>query len=407
LKEFIEDGFLWKNLFMLQSKFKIRAPLSNQQSKRNWKQIFIKKTKEDKLNRLRAALTKSPLEHFSSSLKTKKCITASEKFYHFHCDPLSDDTIVGTFGNSVKLWDLSSGIVLKTFQCHTEPVRCVYYDEFILVSGSMDKTIKITDMDTEINLCTLTGHTGWVLALKYDLLHLVSGSSDKTIKFWDFHSGACLSTLSGHTEAVRCVELKDGVILSGSADSTVKTWDIQTQTCTATLKGHSNAVSCCQFGSNEKSTCWTGSFDSSMILWDLRANMCARKYFSNKSVNVNCPILCLQADEPKVICGAWDGFVKIIDSRSDVGILRSIHAHKEAINCIQLFQDERVVTGSYDWSIKIWQPTSLNNTPQEKHSHSSPQSISSGRPKVQTDNNSNGQITEQLQSNDRKYCAIS
>lgn len=138
-------------------------------------------------------------------------------------------------------------------------MRCVYFDEFILVSGSMDKTIKITDMDTEITLSTLTGHKGWVLALKYDLLHIISGSSDKTVKvcinsftycwvlslqswvtlkLWDFHTGTCLSTFNGHNEAVRCVESGNAQIISGSAglhfhhyinwyhilDKTVKIW---------------------------------------------------------------------------------------------------------------------------------------------------------------------------------------
>jgi len=67
-------------------------------------------------------------------------------------------------------------------------------------------------------------------------------------------------------------------------------------------------------------------------------------------------VLCLQVDSQKAICGCWDGTIKIIDSRSNAGVLKSIKAHRNAINCMQLLKKDRLVTGSYDLSIRIWEP---------------------------------------------------
>jgi hypothetical protein len=85
----------------------------------------------------------------------------------------------------------------------------------------------------------------------------------------------------------------------------------------------------------------------------------------------------LQVDDQKVVTGCWDGTLKIVDSRSNTGTLKSIKAHKDAINCIQLLKDDRLLTGSYDGTftvtlnsmliivgtLKIWEPEGSGATP--------------------------------------------
>jgi WD40 repeat protein len=53
--------------------------------------------------------------------------------------------VSGSFDKDVKLWDFSTGDLIKTFEGHRKEVNSVAFssnNEFI-VSGSSDKTIKI------------------------------------------------------------------------------------------------------------------------------------------------------------------------------------------------------------------------------------------------------------------------
>ena len=52
--------------------------------------------------------------------------------------------ISGSLDNMIKLWDIDSGKVTKTFFGHIEGVWAVACDNLRLVSGSHDRTIKVS-----------------------------------------------------------------------------------------------------------------------------------------------------------------------------------------------------------------------------------------------------------------------
>ena len=68
------------------------------------------------------------------------------------------------------------------------------------VSGSDDKTLKVWDLTTGGLLRTLEGHAGSVtaVAMSGDGTRAVSGSDDETLKVWDLTTGRLLRTLEGH-----------------------------------------------------------------------------------------------------------------------------------------------------------------------------------------------------------------
>ncbi|KAL0092798.1 quinon protein alcohol dehydrogenase-like superfamily [Phycomyces blakesleeanus] len=98
-------------------------------------------------------------------------------------------------------------------------------DRPILMSGSLDNTIKIWDMTTGVCLRTLFGHVEGVWGLAYDKLRIVSGSHDKTIRIWDTESGRCMHPLEGHNGPVTAVALSDTKIVSASDDGDIRIWD--------------------------------------------------------------------------------------------------------------------------------------------------------------------------------------
>ena len=70
----------------------------------------------------------------------------------------------------------------KVLEGHTIFVNSVAIKENLLISGSYDTTIKIWDINSGLCIKTLEGHTGWVwsVAIKDNLI--ISGSNDKTIR---------------------------------------------------------------------------------------------------------------------------------------------------------------------------------------------------------------------------------
>ncbi|CAG8533752.1 10932_t:CDS:2 [Paraglomus occultum] len=95
----------------------------------------------------------------------------------------------------------------------------------VLVSGSLDNTIKVWDIQTGVCLRTQSEHTEGVWSLAVDKLRIVSGAHDKTAKIWDKDTGECLHTLTGHEGPVTCVALGDTKIATGSDDGKIKLWD--------------------------------------------------------------------------------------------------------------------------------------------------------------------------------------
>ncbi|EJD53375.1 WD40 repeat-like protein [Auricularia subglabra TFB-10046 SS5] len=93
-----------------------------------------------------------------------------------------------------------------------------------LVSGSLDNTIKTWDIETGMATQTLFGHIEGVWSVVGDRLRLASGSHDKTIKVWQREDGAPPLNLVGHEGPVTCLALSDDKIVSGSDDHTIKIW---------------------------------------------------------------------------------------------------------------------------------------------------------------------------------------
>ena len=94
----------------------------------------------------------------------------------------------------------------------------------LLASGSVDTTIRIWNVASGITIKTLTGHTGDVKSLVVlpDGL-LASGSYNNTIRIWNFTTGFNIKTLYGHDNGISSL-IDDGLLISGSYDTTIRIW---------------------------------------------------------------------------------------------------------------------------------------------------------------------------------------
>ncbi len=147
----------------------------------------------------------------------------------------------------------------KTFAGHTGRVNCIIAwftvdGKIHILSASADNTIKLWDLENGSLIRTISGHTGSVNALRVATLWcmkcLVSASADMSIKIWD-RDGKPLKTISGHEGSVTCLNSIDAgfsrtIIVSGSADGTVRLWDQEGQNLNTILHGDAvHSVKCC------------------------------------------------------------------------------------------------------------------------------------------------------------------
>jgi WD40 repeat protein len=141
-----------------------------------------------------------------------------------------------------------------------------------LASASDDKTIKIWDVSSGQLLKSLTGHSSVVNSVAYSLngQQLASASFDNTIKIWDVSSGQLLKTLTGHSDAVYSVAYSPNgqQLASASVDKTIKIWDVSSGQLLKTLAGHSKEVNNATYSPNGQQLA-SASADNTIILWDL------------------------------------------------------------------------------------------------------------------------------------------
>lgn len=116
------------------------------------------------------------------------------------------------------------GISRVTFGPHSS--------QFLLVS-SWDKKVRLYDIVANTVRCTYA-HSEPVLDCVFqDPIHVWSGGLDQILKCYDINSGT-ETAIGSHESAIKCVCYSNdhNIICTGSWDSTVKIWDPRVNNCT-------------------------------------------------------------------------------------------------------------------------------------------------------------------------------
>ena len=89
-----------------------------------------------------------------------------------------------------------------------------------VISGSWDNTIKVWDITTGEQLLSLSGHSSWVkaVAVSPDGEKVISGSDDNTVKVWNINNGKIINTFTGDSQIECCAISPDSsTIIAGEA----------------------------------------------------------------------------------------------------------------------------------------------------------------------------------------------
>jgi WD40 repeat protein len=134
-----------------------------------------------------------------------------------------------SWDNLIKLWDPAKGAVLKTIYGHGYVTAIAFSPDSKKLASTSDQTVRLWDVATGVELQRLEGHSAWVRAVAFspDSKQLASASNDGIIRLWDAATGAALQTLKGHLgHDIAITFSPDSKKLALASDETIRLWDL-------------------------------------------------------------------------------------------------------------------------------------------------------------------------------------
>ncbi|MGB6297512.1 MAG: CHAT domain-containing protein [Rivularia sp. (in: cyanobacteria)] len=316
--------------------------------------------------------------------------------------------------NTVKLWEIS-GKLLQTFKGHSNRVNEVAFspDGKKIASASIDQTVKLWNTDGTI-INTLKGHTANVNAVAFspDGTTIASASSDYTVKLWNTKNGILLNSFELHDEIVTSVSFSSNgkFLASASFDETIKLWNVKGGTLVKTIKVPKNKFFSVRFsplrdglfqGIGETIAATSTSQDIKLfkldhylqtifttndrrimrVAYSPDGMMIASANDNNiklwepdgtllKKITAHSDLIPGMAFSPisktfqgnivhKIASSSADNIIKIW--QTDGTLLHTIKSHKDEIWGITFSPDgKKIVSGSWDKTVKIWQIENTN-----------------------------------------------
>jgi len=174
---------------------------------------------------------------------------------------------------AIKLWDVTSGQEVRTFEEHAE--SAVFFsiefspDGALLAAGGRDGTVRLWDVASGKIAGTLAyGNESHVHDVDFspDSSLLASGGTDYTVRLWDVASGQVVQTLR-HRDGLYSVAFSpDGKILaSAGVEHVVRLWDVENGRVLRTLP-HDDELMAVAF-SPDGMLLAAGGYDNQIYLW--------------------------------------------------------------------------------------------------------------------------------------------
>jgi WD40 repeat protein len=263
----------------------------------------------------------------------------------------------GSFDKTMKLWEVSSGREIRTFQGHTESISSVAFspDGRYALSGSSDKTLKLWEVSSGREIRTFQGHTDSVISVAFspDGRYALSGSSDNTMKLWEVSSGREIRTFQGHTRPVSSEAFSpDGrYALSGGWDNTMKLWEVSSGREISTFQGHTIGVNSVAFSPDGRYAL-SGSFDKTMKLWEVSSGREIRTFQGH---TVRGSSVAFSPDGRYALSGSVDCTMKLWEVSSGREI-RTFQGHTESISSVAFSPNGKyALSGSSDKTMRLWE----------------------------------------------------
>jgi len=267
-----------------------------------------------------------------------------------------DTVAVGLYSGEIITIDRITGSKTATLSGCMGVVRSLAFspDGTSLVSGS-DNTVNLWDVQTGGIVKTFYGHTNHIfsVSVSVDCTVVASGSWDKTIRLWNVQTGKCCYVIQPKPKHwVDCVQFSSinpqhFISVSGNE---VQQWDI-----------NGNQISCCQIKPIHNGYCVALSLDGTQLILYQGEDVVVQKSDSGETVakfhvdggDARC---CCFSPDGRLIAVATGNTTYVWDiASSNAHPIRTFVEHKRnPITSLVFSSPSSLISSSTDQSIKFW-----------------------------------------------------
>jgi len=267
----------------------------------------------------------------------------------------------GSGDNTVRFWDLDTSTPLFTCKGHRNWVLVISWSPTgrKLASGCKNGEVCLWDPTNGKQMGRpLVGHKQFITALVWQPMHLnaedrylASSSKDTVIRIWDVILGTAIRSLTGHLHSVTCLRWGGSDLLySGSQDRTIKVWRPKDGILCRTLEGHAHWIN--TLALNTDYILRLGVFDPSTPFVDNTENCTADEIQKKALVKYE---EARQGQPERMVSGSDDFTMILWNPESDKKPQTRMTGHQQLINDVKFSPDSRIIaSASFDKSIKLW-----------------------------------------------------
>ncbi|XP_027203304.1 notchless protein homolog 1 [Dermatophagoides pteronyssinus] len=272
--------------------------------------------------------------------------------------PDGSSLATGSGDTTVRFWDVTTETPFRQCQSHKHWVLAISWspDSVRLASADKNGLIYIWNAKTgeQMGGC-LRGHKQWINGLAWEPYHLnvecrrlASASKDTSIRIWDVILGQCIHTLSGHTQSVSSIKWGGtGLIYTGSHDRMIKVWKADNGILCRTLSGHGHWVNTLTLSTEY--ILRIGLYDPQN---QQKLNGSSSEEIREK-VQKRYEQIRLQNE--RLVSGSDDFTLFLWNPETGKKPICRMTGHQQLINDVKFSPDGRLIaSASFDKSIKLW-----------------------------------------------------
>ncbi|KAJ6097250.1 hypothetical protein N7499_001624 [Penicillium canescens] len=225
---------------------------------------------------------------------------------------------------------------VHTLKTHNGPVNAVTFSSYpgtYILTGSSDRTVHLTraipntnkksdpiETTSPIQKYEAHGYSVLDIAVAADNARFASVGGDRQVFLWDVEQGITTRRWSGHNSRIEAVQFAgegDGVVVTGSADTTINLWDTRANSHKPiqTLTEATDTVSSLHVHMGSYSIA-SGSYDGHARIYDVRTGKTSVDVLAHPVTSVRC-----SADGNALLVSTLDGYIRMLD-RVDGGLLK-------------------------------------------------------------------------------------